>query len=140
LAVLTLVAALAAPAAASSPTNETIVLLRDSQSNEIGWSASGTFSDAGSWTSDFRRSGALPSPVAFETVLKTTETSSVGTFRIEFQGHLNVPAGQDFGGTWVITDGSGGYAGLYGGGTWSVADDPNTGNGIFTLVGAVHFD
>ena len=46
----------------------------------------------------------------------------------------------DFGGTWVITQGTGAYAALHGGGTWSEADDANTGNLIFTLVGAVHFD
>ena len=136
----TLLIALAAPAAASSPTSTTIVLVRDGQFNEIGWSATGSFSDSGSWTSDFRHSGALPSPVAFQTILKTTETSALGTFRIEFQGHFNLPAGHDFGGTWVITQGTGAYAALHGGGTWSEADDANTGNLVFTLVGAVHFD
>ena len=107
-----LLIALAAPVAASSPTNATIILVRDSQFNEIGWSATGSFSDSGSWTSDFRRSGALPSPVAFQTILKTTETSALGTFRIEFQGHFNLPAGHDFGGTWVITQGTGAYAAI----------------------------
>jgi hypothetical protein len=140
LAAVTLIVTLAVPAAASTPTNETIVLLRDSQSQEIGWSASGTFTDAGSWTSDFRRSGALPSPVAFETMLKTTETSSFGTFRLEFQGHFNAPAGHDFGGTWVLSGGTGAYVGIHGVGTWSVAPDPGTGGARFTLVGAVQFD
>ena len=78
--------------------------------------------------------------MAFQTILKTTETSALGTFRIEFQGHFNLPAGHDFGGTWVITQGTGAYAALHGGGTWSEADDANTGNLVFTLVGAVHFD
>ena len=130
----------AQPALASTPGTETFVLLRAADGSEFGWSASGQFSDAGAWTSDFRRSGALPSPVAFQTVLKTTETSSAGSFGLAFQGHVNAPAGHDFGGTWSVGDGTGGYATLQGTGTWTLSVDFNTGIRTFTLTGDVHFD
>jgi len=130
----------AQPALASTPTSETFVLHRAADGSEFGWSASGSFSDAGAWTSDFRVSGALPSPVAFQTVLKTTEVGSAGTFRLAFQGHFNAPAGHDFGGTWSVGYGTGGYASLHGTGTWTVSVDSNTGIRTFTLIGYVHFD
>jgi hypothetical protein len=130
----------AGSAAATTSSHETFVLLRSADGSEAGWSASGLFTDAGSWTSDFRRSGALPSPVAFETMLKTTETSSLGTFQIDFQGHFNAAAGHDFGGTWQVGHGTGAYATLKGTGTWSVAVDSDTGVRTFTCTGMVHFD
>ena len=52
-----LVALMAGPAAASPGTGETIVLMRDSQFNEIGWSATGMFHDSGSWASSFAEIG-----------------------------------------------------------------------------------
>ena len=130
----------AQPALASTPASEMFVLLRAADGSEFGWSATGVFSDAGGWTSDFRRSGALPSPVAFQTILKTTEFGSTGTFGIAFEGHVNAPAGHDFGGTWSVGDGTDGYATLHGTGTWTVAIDSDTGIRTFTLSGDVHFD
>jgi hypothetical protein len=130
----------AQPALAGTPASETFVLLRSADGSEFGWSASGQFSDAGGWTSDFRRFGALPSPVAFQTLLKTTETGLAGTFDLAFQGHFNAPAGHDFGGTWSVGGGTGSYATLHGTGTWTVAVDLNTGIRTFTLSGDVHLD
>jgi hypothetical protein len=139
-AMLATFAVLAAPAGASPSSSERIVLLRDSSGSEIGWSASGVFADSGSWTSDFRVFGAIPSPVDFQTMVKTTETSSLGSFRMTFEAQFNAIANPSFGGTWSITPGTGAYATLHGTGTWSERDDPVTGDGVFTCVGDVHFD
>jgi hypothetical protein len=135
-----IVAASVAPVAASVPSAEVIVLQRNGDLAEIGWTATGLFADAGSWTSDFRIFGALPSPVAFATELKTTETGSAGTFRMEFQGHVAAPTGRPFSGTWMISGGTGAYSTLRGSGSWTLAVDAATGVLTFTCPGKVHFD
>jgi hypothetical protein len=133
-------AMLAAPAGATTPSAETIVLLRDSSGSEIGWSASGAFADSGSWTTDFLVFGALPSPPDFQNVVKTTQTSSTGSFGMNFQGQFNVLVSPTLSGTWSISLGTGAYATLRGTGTWSRSVDPLTGNPLFTCLGEVHFD
>ena len=127
-------------AGATPGTSETFVLQRDSALNPIGWAASGTFTDSGSWTDPFAVAGGLPSPTVFEIESKTVESSSQGTFQIEFQGHFNAVTNPHFGGTWTISQGTGAYATLRGHGTWSLAIDQVTGTRTFTCPGLVHFD
>jgi hypothetical protein len=135
-ALLALAAVLAAPVGASPSATETIVLMRNGDLNEVGWSASGAFGDSGSWTTDFLEIGGGQSPTAAG-MLKTTETGANGTFEMIFQ-LTGIPT--VFGGTWQITDGTGAYADLHGKGTWIHSTDPVTGNSIFTCTGTVHFD
>ena len=136
LGLLSALVVLAAPVGASVSASETILLKRDANRVEIGWSASGAFTDAGSWTSDFAAFGGGPSPV-FAGTIKTTETSTSGSFQMKFQIHGD--GGKDFNGTWTISSGTGAYANLEGGGTWTHVDLPN-GDGLFTCIGQVHFD
>ena len=144
-AVLVTFLAVLAPAMSANATGgtaETIVLLRNGETDPIGWSASGTFTDSGSWTDPFARAGGIPSPNVFQLEIKTVQTNRGGTgsFWLNFQGHLNLTTGRDFGGTWTISQGSGPYAGLHGHGTWSLAIDPISGFRMITCVGLVHFD
>jgi hypothetical protein len=126
---------LAAPVGATPGSSETIVLKRSGDDlSEIGWWASGAFTDAGSWTSDFLAFSHGP---IFAGTIKTTETNTdrTGTLRIlfEIQGLPNT-----FQGNWKIVDGTGIYVGLHGEGKWSEADDPGNGDHVFTLKGFVH--
>ena len=134
--------AVAGPAGATTSTAETIVLQRDSAGTPIGWSASGTFTDSGSWTDPFGvGAGCIAQTPVCNIELKTVETGSAGTFQMEFQVHLNVVTNPTFfGGTWMISQGTGAYATLAGTGTWSRAVDPNTGVRTYTCLGLVHFN
>jgi hypothetical protein len=131
-----LAALIVGSALASTGSSETLVLTRDPNLAEIGWTATGAFNDSGSWTTDFSAFSRGP---VFAGTTKTTETNAAqtGSFRILFQieGLPNT-----FQGNWKIVDGTGVYANLHGAGTWSEADDTATGNHVFTLTGRVHFD
>ena len=129
-------ALLATSAGATAGASETILLKRDANRAEIGWSAAGAFTDAGSWTTDFVAFGGGPSHV-FAGTVKTTEAGAQGSFQINFQIHGD--GGKDFSGTWQIAKGTGAYANLSGGGTWTHADLPN-GDGLFTCTGQVRLD
>ena len=122
-------------ATASTESNETIVLKRASDFSEIGWQATGSVTDAGSWTTDFQAFSRGP---VFAGTTKTTETNraATGSFSIlfEIQGLPNT-----FQGNWKIIDGAGIYANLHGAGKWTEADDPVNGDHVFTLTGSVHF-
>jgi hypothetical protein len=131
---------LVAPASASSPVSETIVLVRDAQNVEAGWSASGTFSDQGSWTTDRGVcGGCVQSPVVGALSLITTQTGANGsTFTLQFHWIFNafgLPLPQ----SWSVLSGTGDYATLRGGGDFTVADQPD-GSRVFTLTGQVHFN
>ena len=139
MALLAVPAAVASTAAAATPTNETIVLIRDQNLNPSGWSATGVFTDAGPWTSDSGHFSAIPSPKTGRVHLLTTEIGAHGsTFRMKFEGGFDPNTGA-FAGTWTIVSGTGGYANLHGQGTWerSFASD---GSVVFTCPGQVHFD
>ena len=126
----------AAPTLATSGTPLTITLTRAPDFTEAGWSASGAINDAGAWTTD--KGVSHVSPTAFiVAAVWTTQIGTAGTFRIRFQGIEGTPAGHPFGGTWTFGVGTGAYAGLQGGGTWSEADN-SAGEHVFTVVGAVH--
>jgi hypothetical protein len=128
---------IAVPTAARSGTAVTIILTRAPDFTEAGWSASGAFTDEGEWTTG--KAVEIESPVAFiVAAVWTTQVGDNGTFEMTFQGREGTPAGHPFGGTWQFTRGTGAYAGLHGGGTWSEADDLATGEHVFTVIGSVH--
>lgn len=122
------VGALVGPVGATPSTGETFVLLEDT------WSASGKFSDSGSWTVDRRVFGGNPKVFVIGQ-LETAHTGANGTFRIRWEG-LEIKG--IFSGTWQIMPGQGtrDYAKLRGQGTWVY--DPAA--GVFTCPGQVHFD
>jgi uncharacterized protein DUF3224 len=132
---------LATPVGAAIRTNETIILVRDAQTlAEVSWSSSGAFTDSGTWTSDRRVFGGLPSPnVLVVGQLLSTHTGSAGTFGLRFEGLSNATTGGAFTGTWQVIpqSGTGAYVGLQGQGTWV-----NANNGVtstFTLTGRVQY-
>jgi hypothetical protein len=126
---------IAVPTVARTGTDVTITLTRLPDFTEAGWSASGAFTDGGSWTTP--KHVEISSPVAFiVAAVWTTQVGANGTFDLAFQGRVGTPAGLPFGGTWQLAEGTGAYAGLHGGGTWTEADDAS-GNHIFTVVGSV---
>jgi Protein of unknown function (DUF3224) len=130
---------LGSPAAASPGASETIVLLRNAQGVESGWSASGVFSDAGSWTTNLGICGACaPSPVVGALYLLATQTGSNGTFTLQFQ-YVFDAFGIALPQQWSVVSGTGGYATLRGRGEFSVTTSTD-GSRAFTLTGQVHFD
>jgi hypothetical protein len=131
--ILASIVVLASPAGATPGSSETIVLQRNSSFQTDGWSSSGAFADAGSWTADFGAFGAGP---IFAGTIKTTETGANGTFEMVLQVQGSITA---FLGTWQITGGTGAYAGLHGSGSWSFHSD-NTGERFYTCTGSVHWE
>ena len=78
-----LMVGLASPATATIRTNETFVLHRDSAGNTVDWSASGTFTDSGTWTDPFLLfAGCQDQTPVCEIELMTVETGSAGTFQM----------------------------------------------------------
>ena len=143
---LLLAAALPGPSlGAAAPTPETITLVRDgSDRHELVWTATGTFTDGchpggaivPCWTTDRAVFGGGPFHFTVGQVL-TTMNGADGSFGLRFEG-LDRHDGS-FAGSWEVIagSGSGAYAGLRGHGSWSWAQDAITGNGVFTLLGAV---
>jgi hypothetical protein len=101
------------------------------------WSATGAFTDAGTWTIDQFICGACPSPVTGAPQFDTTETSSSGTFEMRLQAQFDLvqPHEQSL---WEIVGGTGAYTNLRGHGTYSVTIDANGVRHII-CVGEVHF-
>jgi hypothetical protein len=131
---------------AAAPTNETIMLVRSGDDlSELGWSASGTFIDGCQpddtidpcWTTDTAHFAGGPFHFVVAQVL-TSHFGSHGSFGLRFEG-LDRHDGT-FAGSWSVIAGSGtgDYLRLTGHGKWTWAEDPGTGNGVFTLVGQVH--
>jgi hypothetical protein len=129
---------------AAAPTSETITLVRDGgDSHELGWAASGTFADGCQplspttvcWTTDRRVFSGGPRFVVGQVL--TTMTGANGSFGLRFEGQDRHDG--TFAGDWEIIAGSGtrAYARLSGHGKWTWAQDPGTGNGVFTLLGQV---
>ena len=130
---------------AAAPTSETITLVRSGDDrHEIAWSATGAFNDgcepAGlidpCWTTDTAHFAGGPFHFVVAQVL-TSHFGDHGSFGLRFEG-LDRHDGQ-FAGSWSVVAGSGTgqYMRLSGVGKWTWAQDPTTGNGIFTLVGQV---
>lgn len=124
--------ALMISAQASGPARETIVLTRDNQFREAGWTASGVFTDSGSWTADRFNGDAPNAPTA---QVLTTQVSSIGTFSIQFQIVIANNHNQN---TWEIIDGTAGFATLHGRGTWTIEDEID-GSRRYILLGEAHF-
>jgi hypothetical protein len=122
-------------ARATPPATATIELMRNQDLEEIGWNGSFPgFSDAGSWTSNFRAFGGGNSPV-FAGLIKTTETGAHGTFQTSFQV---LDSKGTFSGTCQISGGTGDYAHLQGTGPWSFREQGDT--RVYTCVVQAHWD
>ena len=129
---------------AAAPTDETITLVRSgSDLSELGWSATGTFSDGCEptvlapvcWTTDRRVFSGGPHFVVGQVL--TTMIGTQGSFGLRFEGQDRHDG--TFAGNWEVIAGSGtgAYARLSGHGTWIWARESGTGNGVFTLPGQV---
>jgi hypothetical protein len=129
------------PAQASAPVNETITLVQEFEGGPLaGWSSSGAFTDAGSWTED-SFVGSFPSPMTAAFHVETTEVGSAGAFHMILDFSFTFPSGQRVlrAATWHITKtGSGAYASLIGHGTCSVGSAPD-GTFHITCPGQVRF-
>jgi hypothetical protein len=123
---------LAGQAGATQRSTVQIVLLRDANGREAGWSSTGAFTDAGTWTTDNINPDALGQ--AFE--VTTTQTSAAGTFTVNFEA---VFANQHNQRHWHVTSGTGAYSTLQAGGTW-IVETTTDGGRKFTLDGTAHFD
>jgi hypothetical protein len=102
----------ASPAAATTPTTEVFTLLQGDHT----WSATGAFSDAGTWQTYRRELGGLGSPVAFAGTLFITLTGAEGTINLRLFVEFNQVQERDI---CSITGGTGAYAQLAGQGTWT---------------------
>jgi hypothetical protein len=107
------VAALATgPSAATTPSTEVFTLLQSDHS----WSATGAFTEGGTWQTYRRALGGLPSPVAFAGTFFVTLTGARGTIDLQLFVEFNEVQERDL---CTITGGSGDYAQLAGQGTWT---------------------
>jgi hypothetical protein len=79
------------------------------------WSATGAFTDGGTWQTDRRALGGLASPVAFAGTLFVTLTGAQGTINLRMFVEFNQAQERDL---CTITGGTDGYAQLAGQGTW----------------------
>lgn len=131
-----------APAQATTPQTVTITLLRNGPPDRapVGWSSTGAFTDAGSWTIDtFVCGSCVPSPVAGAPFFDTTETSTRGSFEMLLHAEFNLLEAPGQPALWEIVRGSGAYANLRGQGTYTVTIDSD---GVRHIVctGEVNFD
>jgi len=130
---------IAAPVAASKPGELSIVLKQNADTYEtLGWSAAWpAFTDSGDWTVDRLVVGA-PKTLLFG-IVETTQTSSRGTFRLDFHGGTT-PVGS-VAAPWRLHGGTGIYANAGGNGIWKQDYIPAHGSTpallIFTLSGVV---
>lgn len=108
---LVVTALAAGPGAATTPTVEVFTLLQGDHT----WSATGAFTDAGTWQTYRRALGGLGSPVAFAGTLFVTLTGAQGTINLRLFVEFNEVQERDL---CTITGGSGAYAQLAGEGTW----------------------
>lgn len=125
----------ASPAGATTSTSETIVLMRSTSLQPIGWTAIGTFTDSGSWAGVFGAFAADSAPV-FAGTLKTVETGLSGTLSLDFTV-LSSPV-DGFGGNCQLTGGTGAYANYHGTGTWVFSSDATT--RYYTCTMSAHQD
>lgn len=117
------------------PSDETMVLIQDATTfATLGWSASGTFTDSGSWTVDRIVFGAPNTSLLGD--VEDTHIGANGTFKLAFHGG-STPVGS-VAASWRMYDGTGAYARVVGEGTWTQAFDQANNHLIFTLVGRVH--
>ena len=141
---LTVVALVAAsaivggPAHATTPRDVTITLLRNGPPDRapVGWSSTGAFADAGSWTIDRFICGACPAPIEGAFNFETTASGTGGTFQLRLLSEFNQSQEQDL---WEITGGTGVYGQLHGHGTWTLFIDA-AGVRHIVCTGEAHFE
>lgn len=137
-----LVAALAAlvgPAGATTSTSVNLLLRENYDFSTIDWAASAPISGRGTWEKGLLTFHGGRGNPNWAGMVKTTLTSSSGSFEMEFQGRGNGTTGA-FSGTWIISRGTGAYAGIHGTGTWYEDDEAQPGIVVFPCAGEVHFD
>lgn len=127
-----------APAQATSSQAVRFTLQRDSNTVEDGWRVQGAIVDGGDWDTTFFAFGA--GGPATEVEVKTTQHGAAGDIYLDFQGHRNTTRSGTFGGTWQVLGGTGAYAHLAGGGTWTRSGTPGVTELTFDAPGSVHFD
>jgi hypothetical protein len=132
-------AALLLGAQASAPSTGVSLRLREHYDySTIDWTASAPISATGTWAKGLLTFHGGRGNPNWNGMIKTTLTSSAGSFEMEFQGQGNGTTGA-FSGTWVISRGTGAYAGIHGTGTWFEDDAAEPGIVVFPCVGEVHF-
>lgn len=109
---LIILAIAAGPTTATTPTTEVFTLLQGDHS----WTATGSFSDSGTWETYRREFGGLGSPVAFAGTLFVSLTGAQGTINLRLFVEFNQVQERDL---CSVTGGSGAYARLAGQGTWT---------------------
>jgi hypothetical protein len=132
-------ALLVGPAAATPAIGVTLLLRENYDFSTIDWTASAPIAESGLWDKSrltFHGGNGNPN---WAGMIKTTLTSSGGSFDMEFQGRGNGTTGA-FSGTWTISHGTGAFAGIHGTGTWCVVDLSQPGIVVFPCEGQVHFD
>jgi hypothetical protein len=132
-------ALLVGPAAATPAIGVTLLLRENYDFSTIDWTASAPIAESGLWDKSrltFHGGNGNPN---WAGMIKTTLTSSGGSFDMEFQGRGNGTTGA-FSGTWTISHGTGAFAGIHGTGTWFEDDLSQPGIVIFPCEGQVHFD
>ena len=124
---------------ATSSTRVELLLRENYDFSTIAWEAGTPISATGTWTKGLLTFHGGKGNPNWAGMIKTTLTSSVGSFDMEFQGRGNGATGA-FSGTWVISHGTGAYVGIHGTGTWHEDDEAEPGIVVFPCEGQVHFD
>jgi len=134
-----LLTVVAGPAAASPSGSVTMSLRENYDYSTIDWTATSPISGGGTWAKGLLTFHGGRGNPNWAGMIKTTLTSSAGSFDMEFQGRGDGTTGA-FSGTWNISHGTGAYAGIHGTGTWHEDDVSQPGVVVFACVGQVHFD
>ena len=103
---------LATTAVAGTPAAEVMTL----RQSDHTWTATGAFSDSGSWATYRRALGGLPSPVAGAFTLFITLTGAEGTVDLRLFVQVS-PVGEND--LCTVTAGTGAYSAIAGHGTWT---------------------
>ena len=135
--------ALAMPALAGEKTGIVITTSKPLGPAIGSFSTAGAFVDSGNLITERRTTSALPAPFGVVTHLVLRFEGGYGTFTVRADFTEQTTADPHVfadSGTWVITDGTSGYATLRGSGelTGTVNDDQNLITRI--LTGLVHFN
>jgi hypothetical protein len=126
--------------ASATPSSKVTLLLRENDDySTIDWTASAPIAGQGRWEKGLLTFHGGRGNSNWAGMIKTTLTSSAGSFDMAFQGRGNGTTGA-FSGTWVISHGTGAYSGLQGNGTWLEDDLTQFPIVVFVCEGEVHFN